>query len=203
MHSVMRGFAAGPLRRGLAVVAALTPIGVICAHVLGYHVAYDDPHQRALVLEASGHGYFDVAVHLALIAAVTALLGIAALTARRRLRPGGSDVPGFAPLLGGLIVLQVAGFVALEVLERVGSGSLGDLFHEPALLIALPLLVVGAAITGAVVSIVIVRAGNLSSEITPTRPRQSVTRLEWPTPRPRPGGDSARVAARSPPRPPI
>ncbi|MGH2735551.1 MAG: hypothetical protein ACRDKZ_08225 [Actinomycetota bacterium] len=200
MHSMMRALATGPVRRGLAVMVALTPLGVVVAHVLSYYLVYDDPHQRARVLDASGHGYFDVAVHLSLIAAVTALLGIAALTTRRRLRPEASDVPRFGPVLGGLIALQIGGFTGLEVLERAGSGSLGGVLHEPALLVALPLLVLGATITAGVVSVVVRTARNLASRLTSTGPRQSVVRLERPISRPSLGGEPACAAARAPPR---
>lgn len=200
MHSVMNALTPGPVRRGLAVLAGLTPLGVVFAHALAYNMVHGDPHQRARVLDASGHGYFDAAVQMSLIAALAALLGITALAVRRRWDPATADVPRGVQLWGGLVVLQIAAFAGLELLERAGSGSLGGFLHEPAFLVALPLLVLGAGITATVVSMVVRAGRNLEARVTSGGPRRSVIKLEWPVTRPTPSGDLTSVAARAPPR---
>jgi hypothetical protein len=135
---------AGPMIRrlcgGLAATSAATPAvaaaGVVLGHWIGYALAVPDPDLRDATLAATGHGYLafgaKAAVVLAAVATGTALL-------RRFAGTVGNDrmvVGRFATLAGSLAVIQVAGFAAMEITERLAAGAplSGLLFHHVFLL---------------------------------------------------------------------
>ena len=50
-------------------------LGALGGHAIGYWAAHPLAHERDAVLEASGHGYMDMAIAVALVAGLMALLG--------------------------------------------------------------------------------------------------------------------------------
>jgi len=135
--------------RSNSVLRALTILGLGAAglvggHALGYAVSVPDAYHRGALLEATGHGYLPSASRLAL------MLGIAAVVAgiaSGYLHGPRSSHPSLARLALRLVALQCAGFVGLEVAERVlASASLSTL--------SLPILVVGL-LTQAAIAVVL------------------------------------------------
>jgi hypothetical protein len=103
-------------------------VGLIVGHLLSYLIAFPDAARRDAVLAAAGHAYLhlagDVAVVLAFAAVVTAMLRAAA-------ERGGTELPSGVRLAWRLGALQAGAFVAMEVGERLVSGSgLGELFAD-------------------------------------------------------------------------
>jgi hypothetical protein len=103
-------------------------VGLIVGHLLSYLIAIPDAARRDAVLAESGHAYLhlagDVAVVLAFAAVVTVMLRA---TAER----GGAEPPSGVRLAWRLGALQAGAFVAMEVGERLVSGSgLGELFAD-------------------------------------------------------------------------
>ena len=82
---------------------------------MGYALAEPDPHDRAAVLAATGHSYLPSLSWFALVMGVAAL--VAGISLGYLHRPGGAGI-GFAKAAGRLVLLQAAGFVLLEVVER-------------------------------------------------------------------------------------
>ena len=102
-------------------------VGLIVGHLLSYLIAIPDPARRTLVLAHSGHAYLhlagDAAVILGFAAAVT--VGLRAVTRR-------VDLPSAAHLAWRLGSLQAGAFIAMELGERLVSGSgFGVLFNSP------------------------------------------------------------------------
>ncbi|MCU1448090.1 MAG: hypothetical protein JWP02_260 [Acidimicrobiales bacterium] len=128
------------LRRLLLLGAAVT--GVVAAHAADYALSFPDPARRSHELAASGHGYWPVALALAVAAGV----GAACIAVRRGL--GGSSVPARLGI-GTLATAQVALFVVVECVERLGAGvDPRPFLHSPqlALGIVLQVAVAGAAV---------------------------------------------------------
>lgn len=103
---------------GRAVPRALTTagwatIGLLTGHVAAYDVVYPDAHVHATALEASGHGWLS-ALGPTLVLASLAVLGAAFLGARSG-RPR-------AVLFRTLALIQITGFVAIELGERLSTG---------------------------------------------------------------------------------
>jgi hypothetical protein len=109
----------GPKLRGLPTFG-LAMAGLVLGHVLAYLIAVPDPHQRAFVLQRTGHEYLPAMTEAAL---VLALAGMAAVVIRA-FAPGvdgGSE--RFSWLAGRLGLVQVAAFAGLEVVERLVAGA--------------------------------------------------------------------------------
>jgi hypothetical protein len=104
--------------RGLPLVGAAFG-GVLIGHWLSYLLAVPVARVRDEVLAATGHAYWITAVKQAVVLAVISLAAIA--MRQFRLVRGGqaSDPPGPASLALRLAGLQILGFLALEVTERV------------------------------------------------------------------------------------
>jgi hypothetical protein len=127
----------------------LLVIGWLAAHAVTYDLVVADPHERARVLAASGHGYLD---HAPLLAAGCAVLVAGGLLLRARGR-GTRRIPAWA-----FAVAPVVAFAVQELLERQlhdGSVAWGTLL-EPVVLVGLALqlpfalvaALVGRALTG-------------------------------------------------------
>ena len=131
--------------QGLArgATTAISAAGVVAAHVLAYRLAHSQNEVRAHVLESSGHGYWDVAVLLALAGVVIAI-GMQVAFGRR----AGAGASSATATWGRLMGIQALTFVALESIERAVEGpqQLLLLLGEPAFWLALPLLMVTAAL---------------------------------------------------------
>jgi hypothetical protein len=115
-----RGVGAADAARGDAgrlLVPAVAIAGVVVGHLITYAVLVPGPSDRAAVLRDTGHAYFPLALQAALLVGAVSLGSwfLRALTVRDR-----SPVTT-STLFGRLARLQVAGFAAMEILERVAS----------------------------------------------------------------------------------
>jgi hypothetical protein len=130
-----------PLLRALTILG-LGAAGLVGGHALGYAASVPDAYHRSALLEATGHGYLPSASRLAVMFGIAAVItGIASgyLHSPRR------GHPPFARAAVRLVALQCAGFVGLEVVERL-------LASAPMSTLSLPILIVGL-LTQAVVAI--------------------------------------------------
>jgi hypothetical protein len=103
-------------------------VGLIVGHLLSYLIAIPDPTQRALVLAQSGHSYLHLAGDLAMILGSAAIVtvGLRAVAGR-----DARDLPSTAHLAWRLGALQAGAFIAMELGERLASGSgFGELFAD-------------------------------------------------------------------------
>jgi hypothetical protein len=124
------------------LTAPLLVIGLLAGHAIGYRWALPDPHQRAHVLEESGHAYSRylpvvVAVALTLIAAALASRVLAVIR-------GGRHAVAPAPFLVAL--MPPVAFLLQEFVERwLSAGHLHlSTLWEPAVLIGLQLQIPSA-----------------------------------------------------------
>jgi hypothetical protein len=102
-------------------VAGTAAAGVLLGHWLAYTVAFPAAVERDHVLAESGHSYWLTAVRFAVVLAVAGL----AVVVRRLVcanRSGQAD-EGFAPLARRLAGVQIAAFVAMELIERLVTGA--------------------------------------------------------------------------------
>lgn len=105
---------------------ARVPIGLIAlaamlgSHWIAYVLAAPDPHARVDLLASTGHGYWPSAAGFAVAALV---LGLGAFISQR-LTPTVRSTRRrvFTHALPRFLVLQVGGFTALEMVERLVSG---------------------------------------------------------------------------------
>src|SRR5919109_2563513 len=109
----------GPrIRRGTRLwIGGLAAGGVAVAHLLAFVLVAPDPVRRQQLLASTGHGAWPLIVTLAFGALIVGLVGLVA-------RPPAD--PGWrarGSLLGRLLLLQVVGFLLLESLERLATGT--------------------------------------------------------------------------------
>ena len=116
-------------------MARRAPVGLIAAaamlgsHWVAYLLAAPDPHARAQLLLGTGHGYWPVAVTLAIAAGVCGLISFVGHRVSTNGRSSRSRI--FAHSLPLLFLLQVGGFAVMEFGERLASGhgfAMSDLF---------------------------------------------------------------------------
>jgi hypothetical protein len=103
-------------------------VGLIIGHLLSYLIAIPDAARRDAVLAESGHTYLhlagDVAIVLAFAAVVTVGLRAAA-------GGGSTELPSGVRLAWRLGAFQAGAFVAMELGERLVSGTgFGELFTD-------------------------------------------------------------------------
>jgi cytochrome bd-type quinol oxidase subunit 2 len=112
-------------------LAATAAAGVVVAHGAAYLFAYPNGGERAQHLRVTGHGYWSVAVLLA-IAAGACALGAAA---RRGMRGTAAAISPVA-----LITAQLVLFTGAEMIERAAVGV------SPAVLLRSPEFAIGLAL---------------------------------------------------------
>src|SRR5437764_404154 len=136
------------LLRRIGRPAALGPVGAV-GMVLGHWIAYSLAAPRARVrtrlLASTGHAYWFLAVRIALVCALASVAAvlIRATVERLRGRPTAPSGPGPAAL--ALAVIQVGGYGAMEVVERlVAKAPLSTLLVHDVLVLGV-LIQVGLA----------------------------------------------------------
>ena len=140
-----------------AALAAVAAAGLLAGHALGYLVAVPDAAHRADLLHRTGHAYLPTVVPAAVVAAVVGLLAALALGYRGS-RTGRGDALRWPLVTVRLSALQVAGFVALELLERAAWGAATPGLTARLLVLGSALQVLTAGVA-ALVFVLLVRAG--------------------------------------------
>jgi hypothetical protein len=114
----------------LPLVGGVT--GVVLAHAGAYLLAFPSADRRADALQTSGHGYWDHAVVLAVVAGVLIVAQAAVRGLRRSQAEAGAESGGFGRRLVLLAGWQVALFTGMEVIERIVAGvAPGTLLDTP------------------------------------------------------------------------
>jgi len=130
---------------GLPLAGAATG-GVVVGHWLSYQLAVHEARLREQVLSASGHGYWLSAVKVGVVAVLVALGSVAVRHLSGRDRSDGPFGERLSGLTARLVVLQLVGFTAMEVTERVAFGApIGAMFAHHLFLLGLAVQVVVAA----------------------------------------------------------
>jgi len=166
--------------RGLPL-AAMAAAGVVLGHWLTYRVALPNVRIRSEILAASGHGYWLLAVRAAVVLALVSLATVFVrhLDARDLHVSSGAD--RLVALAARLALVQVTGFLVMEVAERfvVGAPVLQLLGHH---LFVLGLLVqVLVAFAGSLVLLWFGRAvASVVRILSAEFPREPAVRSVWP-----------------------
>jgi hypothetical protein len=149
----------GPKAIRRPVLLAVASAGLLLGHTLTYLIASPQADRRASLLAHTGHGYLGLITEPILAFAVVATL---ALFLRGLTHPAGEVRPGSVAV--SLIALQCAGFVSMEIVERVASGaSLTALLHAWILPVGLLAQSVVGALSGWLLHLV-VRAAEIVAE---------------------------------------
>jgi hypothetical protein len=174
--------------------AAAALAGVVVAHSVGSLLAFSDAHQRAQHLAATGHGYWPVAVWLAMAAG-----GVAAMWATAA--GAGFGLPA-VPRFGALAGCQLVAFGAMEALERLSAGlSPAVLLHAPDFRLGLALQVTTAGALVLVLRRLHRIADRVAAHFRASRPLRSPSSPPPARPQARPRSAVARpTRSRAPPR---
>ena len=144
----------GPRGSTRLLLGGMAAAGVVAAHLLAYLFAVPDPHHRAAVLESTGHHNWTYVSALAFGLLVAGLLKYIVGSFKR----GAGSQASYGSVAWKLVVLQLSGFVGIELLERASAAhSTLGLFSEPAIQLGLLLQVV-VALAGAAVVLLLARA---------------------------------------------
>jgi hypothetical protein len=156
--------------RLLAVAAA----GIVVAHAADYALAFPDPARRARVLSATGHGYWPLAVVVALVCGAAGLA-----TAARRGWRGDAPLASLPRTAARLATGQVVLFGVLETVERLAVGGHPAAFLTSAQFAVGVILQIAVALVATVLLRGVERgAHRLAGSI--RRPRRSATaRHAW------------------------
>jgi hypothetical protein len=164
--------------------------GVLAGHWLGYMAALPDPRQRLRLLAATGHGYWVGAVRVVVVAVVIAAAAFVASRVRQE-RTGEGEEPSTLLVARRLAILQLLGFVAMEVAERLLAGApLSSLWSHDVVVFGLGAqLVVAALLAMALVglgraAVAVVRT-LAARRVAVTRPASARLPLRLARPRPR------------------
>lgn len=153
------------------ILGGIGLLGALTGHLVGYWAAHPEQGGRHEVLEASGHGYFDMAMAVALAAALMALVGQAVMGYR-----GESQTRSRWATAVDLAVTQISVFVSVEIAERALNGASLNIFGEPALWLGLSLQV-GIAVLGAMLLTAVRKAGSLLAKLKVSLARAGVSTL--------------------------
>ena len=166
--------------RGLPVVGAAFG-GVVLGHWVSYLLAMPSAGIRDEVLAATGHAYWLTAVKQAVVLAVVSLAAIAMREFRRVRARDPSEETGPGSLALRLAGLQVLGFLALEMTERVAAGApVSSVLAHHVLVLGILVQVVLAASAALLLSLFARAAGAFARALVRARfPRPS----RWALPR--------------------
>ena len=121
--SDVRGRAARTVARApLGWVAALATAGIVAGHTLTYWAVVREADHRDALLQATGHAYWGAAVNVACLCAAWAVGAQVVRNVRAARRPSAITARS-SRFATRLVTLQVAGFVAMEITERLASGE--------------------------------------------------------------------------------
>ena len=145
------------------------------SHWAAYLLAAPAPHDRAHLLQTTGHGYWPIAISVAVGAAVLGLGSFITGSLTPRVRGSRQRILGHA--LPRLLVLQVSGFITLEVLERYLSGhAIGvDTFTQKTLVVGVAIQIVVAFLSTIALAFVALVVDRLARPA--TTPTQGSTQL--------------------------
>lgn len=186
-------------RRRTAPSVVVVVAGVVVAHAIDYGLVFPDATVRRARLEATGHGYWSVAVAMAVVAGALAVAAAVARGVERRRR----DQPAarLDPLT--LAAWMGAAFVTLEIVERVVAGAPATSLLRPEIAVGLLLQGVvafaAARLLGAVERVT--ERAVAAARLTPSRRRRTaVLRLAMTHTAIRTSPALARLGPRAPPR---
>ena len=129
-----------------SLLAGLAAAGVVVAHTIAYLLAVPDPNLRAAFLFMTGHEGWSLVVAAAAGILTFGLSGFVISATTSNPRTETLTVRSIAIRLAGL---QVIGFMALEMAERLLDGrSIAELMTEPVVVIGL-LIQFAVAVAGA------------------------------------------------------
>lgn len=107
------------MRLSIGLIAGAAILG---AHWLAYVVAAPGGHARDHLLQVTGHGYWPLAAALAIAGVVAGLLGFVGQRLSADPDISSNKATIFRLALPRVLALQVGGFFALEIVERVVVG---------------------------------------------------------------------------------
>lgn len=139
-----RGAVMGLRARRLAALAGFGSAGVLLGHWITYLIAVAEGPERGHLLAHTGHSYLQSMSELAIVAAVAAFLALLMPPFRARMTPR----PATLDVGARLALIQIGGFTAMEVGERVHArvpitelGAHGIYYVGVAVQLAIALLV--------------------------------------------------------------
>jgi hypothetical protein len=132
------------------LLAGFAAIGLVVTHELAFMLAMPDPHDRLELLEVTGHGYWNLAVIACF--GLFAWGCISYLATHKRVEE--RTRMAFVGVWARLAIAQVAGFAALETVERLGAHHrLANVLVEPAVVLGAVLaLVLASVVAGLLVA---------------------------------------------------
>ena len=145
------------LRNFTLAVTALA--GLVGAHLLDYFLVLPDATSRHAALAETGHGYMGLAIWLAVASAIMAGVTSMALGFRRGVGRAGEPL-AFSSLAWRLVALQPAGFLVLELVERIAAGVPAHHLLDPVIAVGV-LLQALVALIGAAILVALARGGEL------------------------------------------
>jgi hypothetical protein len=154
-------------RPGRGIVLGAASGCVVLGHWFTYIFVDPSAEVRASLLTRTGHAYLSAASQLALDVTLAAL----ALLFLKRLASNERGAPTFGVLGRRLAGFQVGAFLAMEVVERLASGSpLGELSHGALIPLGIAVQIVLAGL-GAAVILRLLRTADVAAELLARAPR--------------------------------
>lgn len=164
------------------ILAASAIAGLIGSHALDYTLLIRSNSVRRAVLRATGHGYLQTVIAVAIAAGV--LAGAASMLAGyHRGRSNTGAKPGFSDWLRSLGLVQTGGFLLMEFGERLAAGSPVHRYLDLTIYFGLLLQILVAAL-GAALLVLFDHAGEQIGRARHRRdrlPRPSRSRSSPPT----------------------
>jgi hypothetical protein len=128
-------------RRDRAWLPGIALAAVWITHLIAYLVAVPDPHQRSILLDATGHGYLPVLGPVVVSLLVVSLGGFILEHSR-----ASRSAVSYSALAGRLALLQGVAFLGMELAERVAHGASPDELLQPVVGVGLVLQLVSAGV---------------------------------------------------------